>query len=138
MTVRPLQSTVSQQVSDVMARNLVFKCLQLTYISCKLNSEPCPPTNIRAILECEPHAAIVSWRQSNFATGYVAYIDNQSGHVDSCSGTQTDKQCVISGLACDTVYSVWVKALGLQYNSSDSTTVTLTSGRASKQHAHLT
>ncbi|XP_029687008.1 fibronectin-like [Takifugu rubripes] len=94
----------------------------------RITTEPCPPTNVRAVLECEQHSATVSWQQSHLATGYVAYFENQSGHDTLCTGTQADTQCVVSGLVCDTVYSVWVKALGQQYNSSDSTIITLTAG----------
>ncbi len=80
-------------------------------------------------MECEQLTATVSWQQSDLAVGYVAYFDNQNGHDTSCVGTDTDTQCVVSGLMCGTVYSVWVKALGQQYNSSDSTVVSLTSGK---------
>lgn len=138
VTARHLQPIGSQQVSKKTGRNLVVMYLQLTYISCEINLEPCPPTNVRAILECEQHSATISWQQSDFATGYVAYFENQSGHDTSCTGTQADTQCVVSGLVCDTVYSVWVKALGLQYNSSDSNTITLTAGCANNQHVHVT
>lgn len=138
VTARPHPPAVSQQVSEETGRNLVLNYLQLTYISCEINLEPCPPTNVWAILECETHSATISWQQSDLATGYVAYFENQSGHDTLCTGTQADSQCVVSGLVCDTVYSVWVKALGLQYNSSDSTIITLTAGRTNKQHAHVT
>ncbi|TMS09781.1 Fibronectin type III domain-containing protein 7 [Larimichthys crocea] len=40
--------------------------------------------------------------------------------------TQTPP-CVVSGLKCGTVYNVWVMALGQQYNSSNSTVITLIS-----------
>lgn len=70
--------------------------------------------------------------------GYVAYLDNQSGHDTSCTGTQAQTQCVVSGIVCGTVYSVWVKALGLRNNSTDSTTTTLTAGSTSEQHVHVT
>uniref|UniRef100_A0AAX7TG83 Fibronectin type-III domain-containing protein n=1 Tax=Astatotilapia calliptera TaxID=8154 RepID=A0AAX7TG83_ASTCA len=65
----------------------------------RLVTEPCPPTNV----------------QSDLALGYVAYFDNQNGHYTSCMSTNTS--CVVSGLMCGTVYSVWVKALGQQYNT---------------------
>ena len=61
--------------------------------------------------------------------GYVAYFDNQHGHKASCVGTHTDTYCAVSGLMCGTVYRVWVKALGQQYNSSDSNVFSLTSGK---------
>lgn len=85
-------------------------------------------------MECEQHVATVSWQQSDFAVGYVAYFDNQRGHRVSCVGTNADVQCVVLGLMCGTVYSVWVKALGQHYNSSDSTVVTLTSGTLLDKH----
>lgn len=79
-------------------------------------------------MECEQLSATVSWQPSDLAVGYVAYVDNQNGHDTLCAGASTDTQCVVSGLLCGTEYSVWVKALGHQYNSSDSTATTLTSG----------
>ena len=93
-----------------------------------LHSEPCPPTNVQANVACEQLTATVSWQQSDNAVGYVAYVDNQSGHTASCVGLDTDTQCDVSGLLCGTMYSVWVKALGRPYNSSDSTVTTVTSG----------
>lgn len=93
-----------------------------------LNSEPCPPTNIQANVSCGQPTAMVSWQQSDLAAGYVAYFDSQCGHDTFCVGTDTDTSCVVSGLMCGTVYNVWVKALGHQYNSSDSIVVPLTSG----------
>uniref|UniRef100_A0A8C2Z104 Fibronectin type-III domain-containing protein n=1 Tax=Cyclopterus lumpus TaxID=8103 RepID=A0A8C2Z104_CYCLU len=92
-----------------------------------LHSEPCPPTNVQASIACEQLNATVSWQQSDLAVGYVAYFDNQNGHNTSCVGSDAHTQCVVSGLMCGTVYNIWVKALGLQYNSSDSTVTTLTS-----------
>lgn len=80
-------------------------------------------------MECEQLSSTVSWQQTDLAVGYVAYFDNQNGHYASCVGTDTDTFCVVSRLMCGTVYNVWVKALGQQYNSSDSTMVSLTSGK---------
>lgn len=92
-------------------------------------SEPCPPTNVQASILCQQLTANVSWQLSGLAVGYVAYFDNQNGHYASCVGTDTDTMCAVSGLMCGTVYSVWVKALGQRYNSSDSAVVSLISGK---------
>lgn len=93
------------------------------------HSEPCPPTSVQASMACEQLTSTVSWQLSDLAVGYVAYFDNQHGHKASCVGTDTDTYCAVSGLMCGTVYSVWVKALGQQYNSSDSSVFSLTSGK---------
>uniref|UniRef100_A0A3B4UWS1 Fibronectin type-III domain-containing protein n=1 Tax=Seriola dumerili TaxID=41447 RepID=A0A3B4UWS1_SERDU len=108
----------------VTAHNLA--CDSLTSEIHRLMTEPCPPSNVQANMGCEHLTATVSWEQSDLAVGYVAYLDNHSGHYTSCTGTDT--QCSVSRLMCGTVYSVWVKALGWRYNSSDSTVVSLTSG----------
>lgn len=89
---------------------------------------PCPPTNVQASISCDLLTATVSWQQSNLAVGYVAYLDDQSGHYASCVGADVDTSCVVSGLSCGSVYRVWVKALGKQHNSTDSSAVSLTSG----------
>ncbi|XP_054888996.1 serine-rich adhesin for platelets-like [Poeciliopsis prolifica] len=91
----------------------------------RLVTAPCPPTNVQANMSCEQLRATVSWQQSNLAVGYVAYLNNQNGHSTSCLSTNTF--CSVSGLMCDTVYRVWVKALGEQYNSSDSSVLYFTS-----------
>ncbi|XP_023191873.1 uncharacterized protein LOC111608990 [Xiphophorus maculatus] len=100
----------------------------------RLVTAPCPPTNVQANMSCEQLRAAVSWQQSDFAVGYVAYLDNQNGHSTSCLSTNTDTFCSVSGLMCDTVYRVWVKALGEQYNSSDSSVVYLTSAPCLPSH----
>ncbi|XP_056277189.1 fibronectin-like [Pseudoliparis swirei] len=109
----------------VMARNPA--CDGVIAETHRLTTEPCPPTNVQASIACEQLNATVSWQQSDLAVGYVAYFDNQNGHDTSCVGSDAHPQCVVSGLMCGTVYNVCVKALGRQYNSSDSTVTTLTS-----------
>lgn len=92
------------------------------------HSEPCPPTAVQASVDCEQLNSTVSWQQSDLAVGYVAYFKSQNGHRISCVARDTNASCHVSELTCGTVYHVWVKALGQQYNSSDSTVFSLTSG----------
>ncbi|XP_029309573.1 fibronectin type III domain-containing protein 7-like isoform X3 [Cottoperca gobio] len=110
----------------VMAQNLACNST-VTSEPYRHMTEPCPPTNVQASVACEQLTSTVSWQQSDLAVGYAAYFDNQNGHTASCVGADTDTQCVVSGMMCGTVYNVWVKALGQQYNSADSTVVSLTS-----------
>ncbi|XP_015242186.1 PREDICTED: uncharacterized protein LOC107092315 [Cyprinodon variegatus] len=103
----------------------------------RLITAPCPPTNIQVVMSCEQLIANVSWQQSDFTVGYIAYLDNQNGHSTSCMITTPDNCmmgqceegvcCIVQGLICGSIYRVWVKALGEQYNSSDSSVVNLTS-----------
>lgn len=80
-------------------------------------------------MECKQQAATVSWQQSGLAMGHIAYLDDMNGGITSCmSAASAATQCVVQGVTCGTVYSVWVKALGRQYNSSDSNVTTLMSG----------
>lgn len=95
--------------------------------------EPCQPTNIQASLDCENLSATVSWQQSPLSVGYVAYADNKNGHRTSCFSSNATS-CSLSGLVCGNVYSVWVKALGQQYYSSDSSVVSLTSGKNTQKY----
>lgn len=77
-------------------------------------------------MSCEQLTATVLWDKSDLAVSYVAYVDNHIGHRASCASTDTS--CEVSGMMCGTAYSVWVKAVGQEYNSSDSSVVSLTSG----------
>lgn len=92
-------------------------------------SEPCPPTAVQASVDCEQLHSTVSWQQSDLAVGYVAYFENQKGHHISCVAIDANMSCHVSELRCSTVYRVWVKALGQQYNSSASTAFSLTTGK---------
>lgn len=91
--------------------------------------EPCPPTAVQAIVDCEQLNSTVSWQQSDLAVGYIAYFQNQNGHSVFCVAEDANVSCHVSELTCGTAYRVWVKALGQQYNSSDSTAFSLKSGK---------
>lgn len=95
---------------------------------CRPHPEPCPPTGVTASVDCEQLSATVSWQQSDLALSYMAYFESPSGHRSHCASTGAETQCEVTQLMCSTVYSVWVKALGLQYNSSASAVLSLTSG----------
>ncbi|XP_055084582.1 fibronectin type III domain-containing protein 7-like [Periophthalmus magnuspinnatus] len=99
-----------------------------------LTTEPCPPSNIEATMQCTQLTATISWNQSNFAVGYIAYINDTQGNIMSCVAPPTNTSCVISGLGCDLVYNAWVIAKGDQYNSSESTAIPLISAPCSPQN----
>ncbi|XP_019712180.1 receptor-type tyrosine-protein phosphatase beta-like [Hippocampus comes] len=103
-------------------------CDSFTSDAHRFMTEPCPPTNVLADMECEQLAVTISWDQSALAQGYVAYVYDHAGHyVLMCEAEGTTASCAVSGLMCGTQYDMWVVALGEEYNSSDSTTVMFTS-----------
>ncbi|KAJ8357216.1 hypothetical protein SKAU_G00200100 [Synaphobranchus kaupii] len=89
-----------------------------------LTTEPCPPENVQARIECESGDGLVSWEQSEVAVWYMAFLDGRNGDSANCSTANTS--CTVPGLQCGTVYYVYVRAFGQVFNSTDSTSVTLT------------
>ncbi|KAJ8274470.1 hypothetical protein COCON_G00090950 [Conger conger] len=89
------------------------------------STEPCPPENVQARIQCESGDGLVSWEQSEVAVGYMAILEGRNGGWTSCSTATTS--CSATGLDCGTVYQVYVRAIGQVYNSSDSDSIILTS-----------
>ncbi|XP_036412774.1 mucin-5AC-like [Colossoma macropomum] len=89
----------------------------------QLMTEPCPPQNVRARMNCSSLVASVSWDTSLVAVGYVVFMDNWNG--DSWANVTSQTSYSVPGLSCGTRYTTYVRALGQVYNSSDSDTVSL-------------
>lgn len=79
-------------------------------------------------MDCQQQSTTISWEESDLALSYMAYVESPSGIRTHCASTGAETQCEVTQLMCSTVYNVWVKALGLQYNSSASAVLSLTSG----------
>lgn len=90
--------------------------------------EPCPPQNVQTHLNCSSDVGTVSWEESLGAVAYVAFLEGRNGQSLSCYTTSSS--CSVTGLICGTVYNTHVRAIGGNYNSTDSETVLLTSGLA--------
>lgn len=80
-------------------------------------------------MDCEQLNATVSWQRSDLAAGYVASFASPDGRRASCVAGEADSSCHVSELTCGAAYRVWVTALGRGHNSSDSTAVSLTTGK---------
>ncbi|KAK6311083.1 hypothetical protein J4Q44_G00191380 [Coregonus suidteri] len=86
-------------------------------------TEPCTPTNVQASMDCNTLTGSISWEASDIAVGYAVVLEGQDGHSTNCLTTATS--CDMGGLNCGTVYYVYVRALGVQFNSSVSSGVGL-------------
>nr|XP_009297086.3 uncharacterized protein fndc7rs1 [Danio rerio] len=96
-----------------------------TAITDPIKTEPCPPQNVKASINCTALSATVSWDPSQFALGYIAFLDSGNGRSTSCQTNQT--QCSLANLTCGTLYNVRVLAIGEVFNSSDSIGFNITS-----------
>ncbi|XP_049332490.1 G surface protein, allelic form 156-like isoform X9 [Astyanax mexicanus] len=104
-----------------------------TSLPYSLQTEPCPPQNVRTELNCSTHNASVSWDASLVAVGYVVFLQGMNGDFLVFSTQQTSFS--IPGLSCGTVYTTYVQALGQVYNSSYSESVNLLSAPCSPDSA---
>lgn len=77
-------------------------------------------------MDCQTSTGTVSWEQSLVAVEYSVLLERQNGHSASC--VTSDTYCSMDGLACGTVYSVGVKAIGSEHNSSMSSGPSLITG----------
>ncbi|XP_048832460.1 uncharacterized protein LOC125708743 isoform X2 [Brienomyrus brachyistius] len=86
-------------------------------------TEPCPPKNVQARVDCRTNIGHVSWEESDGAVGYLAILDGRDGDSAFCYTTTTS--CTLDTLHCGTIYYTRVQSIGEAYNSSDSTTYSL-------------
>ncbi|XP_056336881.1 uncharacterized protein fndc7rs1 [Danio aesculapii] len=107
-----------------------------TAITDPIKTEPCPPQNVKASINCTALSATVSWDPSQFALGYVAFLDSGNGRSTSCQTNQT--QCSLANLTCGTLYNVRVLAIGEVFNSSDSIGFNITSAPCPPLNIHST
>uniref|UniRef100_A0AAY4CH64 Fibronectin type-III domain-containing protein n=2 Tax=Denticeps clupeoides TaxID=299321 RepID=A0AAY4CH64_9TELE len=94
-----------------------------------LETEPCPPTNVQARVARGNGTGVVSWEPSISAVAYKAVFNGRNGDTLVCSSMGTS--CSVGALQCGTTYYVSVCALGMDFNSSDSTSVLLVSAPCS-------
>ncbi|XP_029988577.1 fibronectin-like [Sphaeramia orbicularis] len=71
---------------------------------------PCEPRNIKAVMDCYTHTAIVTWYPSDGALSYNVTATSGSGHEVTCDTTMT--HCEMNSLECGQSYHITVKAVG--------------------------
>uniref|UniRef100_A0A3Q2W6E4 Fibronectin type-III domain-containing protein n=1 Tax=Haplochromis burtoni TaxID=8153 RepID=A0A3Q2W6E4_HAPBU len=91
-----------------------------------IQSEPCPPTDVRVNAACEHHRAVVSWTPSPGAETYHVVAEAADGHTHTCNTSSTN--CSLSELHCDEQYTVFVTAGHENCSSKASQNVTLNTG----------
>lgn len=84
----------------------------------KLQSEPCPPTDISSSMTCVANIAVISWNNSGGADYYTATVTSEKGTSHSC--WSDNNQCGIPNLRCGQPYTVSVVASNEACNSNPS------------------
>ncbi|XP_006797927.2 uncharacterized protein LOC102776891 [Neolamprologus brichardi] len=72
----------------------------------RVNTAPCPPTQLMVNSSCKSNNISVSWQASQGSVSYMAVAENEQGHRWSCNTSSTS--CQISGLLCGQQYNVYV------------------------------
>uniref|UniRef100_A0A3Q2UY66 Uncharacterized LOC102300190 n=1 Tax=Haplochromis burtoni TaxID=8153 RepID=A0A3Q2UY66_HAPBU len=72
----------------------------------RVNTAPCPPTQLMVNSSCKSNNISVSWQASQGSVSYMAVAENEQGRRWSCNTSSTS--CQISGLLCGQQYNVYV------------------------------
>ncbi|XP_041941446.1 uncharacterized protein LOC121704923 [Alosa sapidissima] len=87
------------------------QCSSAASTDIAVHSEPCAPTGIEAILDCQLGTATLSWQNSAGAVSYTAVAETASlGHNVTCDTNATN--CELDALVCGAEYAVAVVAHG--------------------------
>ncbi|KAG2461556.1 FNDC7 protein, partial [Polypterus senegalus] len=76
----------------------------------EIETAPCPPENVAAVMDCNNKTATVSWSASERAVSYNVSAEENGEQISSCS-TQ-DTSCHLSDLQCGRTYDVTVTPIG--------------------------
>ncbi|XP_008292889.1 uncharacterized protein fndc7b [Stegastes partitus] len=72
----------------------------------RVNTAPCPPTQVKVNSSCESNNILVSWDGSQGSVSYMAVAENAQGDRWTCNTTGTT--CWMSALLCGHEYKVYV------------------------------
>ncbi|XP_077060714.1 uncharacterized protein fndc7b [Siphateles boraxobius] len=71
-----------------------------------VETAPCPPGDVQAVLDCQENQALVSWLGSRGMISFTATMEDPVGGLLSCSTTASS--CRIPDLKCGQVYAISV------------------------------
>uniref|UniRef100_A0AAY4AQB8 Fibronectin type-III domain-containing protein n=1 Tax=Denticeps clupeoides TaxID=299321 RepID=A0AAY4AQB8_9TELE len=99
-------------------------CNSTSRNSAILKTVPVPPSITAVNFDCVSKNASVSWTLVNNAVGYLINATSSGGHRVSCSSSTNS--CILTGLQCSQIYSVFATALGSQCSSSPGNSMNVT------------
>ncbi|KTF75017.1 hypothetical protein cypCar_00024381 [Cyprinus carpio] len=90
--------------ASVIASNAI--CNSSVSESISVETAPCPPGSVEALLDCQENQALVSWLGPRSMISFTATMEDQVGGLLSCSTTANS--CRIPNLKCGQVYDISV------------------------------
>uniref|UniRef100_A0A8C2DDM7 Fibronectin type-III domain-containing protein n=1 Tax=Cyprinus carpio TaxID=7962 RepID=A0A8C2DDM7_CYPCA len=90
--------------ASVIASNAI--CNSSVSESISVETAPCPPGSVEALLDCQENQALVSWLGPLSMISFTATMEDQVGGLLSCSTTANS--CRIPNLKCGQVYDISV------------------------------
>ncbi|XP_023809630.1 fibronectin type III domain-containing protein 7-like [Oryzias latipes] len=93
-----------------------------------LQTAPCVPTHVVAIVNCDVNITMVTWDSALGATSYTVYARGSLGHTSKCNSTSSSTECNFFDLGCGQDYNITVVAFHDTCSSLVSETITVTTG----------
>ncbi|XP_062308247.1 uncharacterized protein LOC134012721 [Osmerus eperlanus] len=83
-------------------------CRSVFSLPAHQDTEPCPPTSVSSVMDCQTNIAVVSWGASPMADYYTATLKRSDGQTDTCMSSSLE--CGTSQMTCGQNYTVTVTA----------------------------
>ncbi|XP_047442067.1 uncharacterized protein LOC125008801 [Mugil cephalus] len=132
-----LEDVACSQVYNITVVAVDDACTSAKSATVKLTTEPCPPTQLTASINCTGNSAKLTWTGSLNAASYTGKAVSTDGHNVSCDA-RLNLGCYLDGLHCGKKYTFTVSASGGNCESPDSVPVIRTTAPCAVQNVITT
>ncbi|XP_078524471.1 uncharacterized protein LOC144797641 [Lissotriton helveticus] len=108
---------------NVTVQSIGVTCSSTSTAGMELETAPCAPTNLVAVVDCDTQIANILWDVADGAVFYISTATGLYGDKYTCNSTTTS--CSMGNLPCGQIYNVTVTAFSRSYSSPPSNAVEL-------------
>ncbi|KAJ1170951.1 hypothetical protein NDU88_002822 [Pleurodeles waltl] len=108
---------------NVTVQSIGVTCSSTSTAKMELETAPCAPTNVVAVVDCGTNITNFLWDASDGALYYIATATGLYGDEYACNSTTLS--CSLENLPCGQMYNATVTAFSTSYSSPPSNTVQL-------------
>uniref|UniRef100_A0A3Q2E2M1 Fibronectin type-III domain-containing protein n=1 Tax=Cyprinodon variegatus TaxID=28743 RepID=A0A3Q2E2M1_CYPVA len=127
-----LDGVMCSHVYNVSVAAMEDSCTSLSSPPVTLHIEPCPPSELTALLNCPDNSANLTWGSSLNAVSYTGKAMSSDGHTVTCEAGLT-LGCQLKGLHCGKKYTFTVSASDGDCRTIDSEPVSHTTAPCAVQ-----